>query len=133
MDSGATNNFIDQQFVERYHILMLQKESPRKLHVANGREIDTGKITQEVNVTVVGLTDLKTMCTLQVTNNGAPYERLECVPARQLVSQWCLIAHYESWSPNHSTPTARYVDEKRLKDEGHLRVLCCIYASLSYM
>jgi hypothetical protein len=25
-------------------------------------------------------------------------------------------------SPSHSTPTAKYVDEKRLKDGGHLRV-----------
>jgi hypothetical protein len=33
-------------------------------------------------------------------------------------------------SPNHSTPTARYVDKKRLKDEGHLQVLCCMYAFL---
>jgi hypothetical protein len=48
MDSGVTNNFIDQQFVERYHIPTLQKDSPRKLHVADGQEIDTGKITQEV-------------------------------------------------------------------------------------
>jgi hypothetical protein len=33
----------------------------------------------------------------------------------------------------HSTPTARYVDEKRLEDGGHLRVLCSIYADLNYM
>jgi hypothetical protein len=33
-------------------------------------------------------------------------------------------------TPYHSTPTARYVDEKRLEDEGHLRVLCSIYAFL---
>jgi hypothetical protein len=37
LDSGATNNFIDKQFVERYHIPTLQKDSPRKLHVADGR------------------------------------------------------------------------------------------------
>jgi hypothetical protein len=37
-----------------------------------------------IPVTVVGLTDLKTMCTLRVTNNGVPYKQLECVPARRL-------------------------------------------------
>jgi hypothetical protein len=30
----------------------------------------------------------------------------------------------------HSNPTARYVDKKRLEDEGHLQVLCSIYAIL---
>jgi hypothetical protein len=44
MDSGATNNFIDQQFVERYHILTLQKDSPRKLHVACHRRGYTAQI-----------------------------------------------------------------------------------------
>jgi hypothetical protein len=33
-------------------------------------------------------------------------------------------------TPSHSTPTARYVDEKRLEDGGHLQVLCSIYAFL---
>jgi hypothetical protein len=31
-------------------------------------------------------------------------------------------------TPYHSTPTARYVDKKRLEDEGHLQGLCSIYA-----
>jgi hypothetical protein len=33
-------------------------------------------------------------------------------------------------SPNCSTPTAKYVDKKRLKDCDHLRDLCFIYANL---
>jgi transposase len=35
------------------------------------------------------------------------------------LSQLRLIAHWEGlWTPNHSTPTAKYVDEKRLEDEA---------------
>jgi hypothetical protein len=32
-----------------------------------------------------------------------------------------------AWSPYYSTPTARYVDEKRLEDGVHLQDLCSIY------
>jgi hypothetical protein len=64
MDSGVTNNFIDQQFVERYHIPTLQKDSPRKL-----REIDTGKITQEVKQ-VFNFGEFSCELNIDVTNMG---------------------------------------------------------------
>jgi hypothetical protein len=69
MDSGATNNFIDQQFVEKYHILMLQKDSPRKLHVADGREIDTGRIAQEVKQ-IFNFGEFSCELNIDVTNMG---------------------------------------------------------------
>jgi hypothetical protein len=69
MDSGATNNFIDKQFVERYHIPTLQKDSPRKLHVADGREIDMGKITQEVKQ-VFNFGEFSCELNIDVTNMG---------------------------------------------------------------
>jgi hypothetical protein len=36
----------------------------------------------------------------------------------------------ELGTSNHSTPTARYVDKKRLKDGDHLQDLCSIHANL---
>jgi hypothetical protein len=227
MDSGATNNFIDQQFVERYHIPTLQKDSLRKLHVADGREIDMGKITQEVKQ-VFNFGEFSCELNIDVTNMGTddavfgmPWledlgakpdfenrtirfssKKLRGKPNKSYIEEVVRYNHsnqsytircqtaslnpelskeeptleelipkkfhefldvfspqsadklpalrggtgdmaivtvvpnfttMRAGSPNHSTPTAKYVDETRLEDGGHLRVLCSIYADLNYM
>ena len=45
IDSGATNNFIDAAFVQKYDLSIEPKPEPQALYVIDGRLIESGDVT----------------------------------------------------------------------------------------
>jgi hypothetical protein len=52
IDCGATENFIDRQFVEQEQLPLTKKAVPRRVLAADGRELMGGPITHEATVTL---------------------------------------------------------------------------------
>jgi hypothetical protein len=48
IDSGATSGFISPRIVEDFRLRPKKHNTPKKLHVIDGREVDSGLVTEFV-------------------------------------------------------------------------------------
>lgn len=69
VDSGATSNFIDSDFINKNELILEQKDTPTPLYVIDGRPVISGAVTHTCAITC-NLGNTSTRLVLDVTRLG---------------------------------------------------------------
>lgn len=66
IDSGASTSFVDESFIKKHNLVPRKKAHPETVHVADGRQSSSGKITHEIDLSLAINSHIETL-TLQAT------------------------------------------------------------------